>query len=312
MKQSDRNPADYIEPLYVNGLQGRMMHLPPPSKKRSKEILFVYGHHSSLERWWGLAQVLNRYGSVTVPDLPGFGGMDPMYNIGRAPTLDNLADYLASFVKMRYKNRRLTIVGLSFGFLVVTRMLQRYPDLIKKVDLLVSAVGFAHRDDFSFGRRRRAFYRYGAAMFTNPLLAKLFRYIGLNRVVLRKVYSKTHNARHKFEGVDDADTFNQLMDMEITLWHNNDVRTYMCTTVEMFTLDNCHRPIDLPVWHVAAPNDQYLRQAYVEQHMRVVFSEYHYAPNKSLKHAPSVIADMKESEILVPYSVRRAFLASYK
>src|SRR5205085_11669969 len=95
-----RNPVDYIVPLNINGLEGRVMHLPAPKTKKAgqREILFVYGLHSSLERWWGLTQVLNRYGAVTMPDLPGFGGMDSFYTIGKKPTLDNMADYLAAFV----------------------------------------------------------------------------------------------------------------------------------------------------------------------------------------------------------------------
>jgi pimeloyl-ACP methyl ester carboxylesterase len=103
----------------------------------------VYGHHSSLERWWGVVQDLNQYGGVTMPDLPGFGGMQSLYKIGEKPDVDTLADYLAAFVKLRYKRRRVTIAGLSFGFVVATRMLQRYPDLVKKVDLLISVAGFA-------------------------------------------------------------------------------------------------------------------------------------------------------------------------
>ncbi len=143
-------------PLNMNGLQGRMLRLPaPPSKKR--DILFVYGQHSTLERWWGLIQELNRYGSVTVPDLPGYGGMDSLYKIGKSPTFDELADYLAAFVKLRYKRGRITIVGLSIGFAVVTRMLQRYPDLAKRVDLLVSVVGLAHHDDFVLSKSRQNF-----------------------------------------------------------------------------------------------------------------------------------------------------------
>jgi len=83
--------------------------------------------------------------------------MDSFYKIGRAPTLDAFADYLAAFIKMRYRNRRVTIVGISFGFLVVTRMLQRYPELCKRIDLVVSIVGFMHRDDFTFPPRRRRY-----------------------------------------------------------------------------------------------------------------------------------------------------------
>src|SRR6185312_14576812 len=114
MAKTESKPADYIQPLYINGLNGRMLHTPSVSRKYTREILLVYGHHALLERWWGLVENLRELGNVTMPDLPGFGGMDSFYKIGRTPTLDAFADYLAAFIKMRYRNRRVTIVGISF------------------------------------------------------------------------------------------------------------------------------------------------------------------------------------------------------
>jgi hypothetical protein len=70
MPKTAKNSADYILPLNMNGLEGRMLRL-PDSNKTGREILFIYGQHSSLERWWGLAQALNTTGGVTMPDLPG-------------------------------------------------------------------------------------------------------------------------------------------------------------------------------------------------------------------------------------------------
>jgi pimeloyl-ACP methyl ester carboxylesterase len=99
MTKTDPKPEDFIVSLDMNGLEGRMSHLPARNKKQKREILFIYGHHSSIERWWGLSLELNKLGAVTVPDLPGFGGMKSLYKIGQAPTIDNLADYLAAFVK---------------------------------------------------------------------------------------------------------------------------------------------------------------------------------------------------------------------
>jgi len=43
---------------------------------------------------------------VTHAGSAGIRGMDSFYKIGRAPTLDAFADYLAAFIKMRYRNRR--------------------------------------------------------------------------------------------------------------------------------------------------------------------------------------------------------------
>src|SRR5882762_5267934 len=192
-----RIPAKFLMSLNMNGMQGRMVHVPAP-KGKTREILYVYGHHSSLERWWGLVQELNKYGAVTMPDLPGFGGMDTFFKIGQKPTLDAYADYLAAFIKLRYKNKKVTIAGLSFGFLVATRMLQRNPELIKKVDVLVSVVGFTHRDDFTFGKPRYMFYRYTAAFFSHRIPAIFFRNVILASPLIRAFYGRTHNAKHKF------------------------------------------------------------------------------------------------------------------
>src|SRR5262245_38040269 len=128
--------SDHIRPLEMNGLKGRMLFMPAPKNKK-RNILLVYGHHSSIERMYGVAEDMNQYGEVIMPDLPGNGGMDSYYKIGIKPTLDTMADYLAAFIKLRYKNKRVTICGMSLGFVITTRMLQKYPDLTKKVDLLI-------------------------------------------------------------------------------------------------------------------------------------------------------------------------------
>jgi pimeloyl-ACP methyl ester carboxylesterase len=304
MAKSNANPADFIVPLDINGLAGRMLHMPsPPGKK--VEILFVYGQHSSLERWWGLMQYVNRYGAVTMPDMPGFGGMESFYKIGKQPTIDNLADYLAAFMKMRYKRKKVIIVGMSFGFVVATRMLQRYPELTKKTDMLISLVGFTRADDFNFSKRRYWFYRLLAATISHRLPALLFRYVCLNSSVLRVAYHHTNNAKSKFDKALNPDDHRQLMDVEIWLWHQNDVRTHARTSAEMLTFNNCEKRIDLRVWHVSPDADQYFDAHRVEQHMRVVFSEFHMINSKLANHAPSVIADEKTAAILIPTKLRR-------
>lgn len=297
--------ADYIMPLNMNGLEGRMLHLPAP-KGKSAELLFVYGHHASLERWWGLMQVLNRYGAVTMPDLPGFGGMDSYYKIGKKPSIDNLADYLAAFIKLRYRRKKVAIAGMSFGFVVVTRMLQRYPELTKKVTLLVSIVGFAHKDDFTFTKPRYYFYLYGCHLLSHRIPASVFRYTALNTTILRTFYGRTHNAKHKFAEAEDKDAYTRLMDMEVSLWHDNDVRTWAYTCTQFLTFDNCKVSVDLPVWHVSVEADNYFDNQLVEQHMRITFSGFHNVPINVKNHAPSVVADAKAAGALLPPKLRRA------
>ncbi len=306
-KVAEEKIADYVVPLNMNGLRGRMLRMPPPKGKK-REILFVYGHHSSLERWWGVMQDLNRYGGVTMPDLPGFGGMDSFYKIGQKPTYDALADYLASFIKLRYKNKKVTLVGLSLGFVVATRMLQRYPDLVKKVDLLVSVVGFSHREDFAFSKPRYWFYRLGAAVFTFRLPAFLFKNLALNPLVLKAAYARTNNAKHKFKN-KDQDEHKKIMDIEIGLWHCNDVRTHMYTANQFFKLDNCTKQVNLPVWHITVKADQYFDGHLVEQHMRIIFNDFNQAVSRADSHGPSVIATLKEAAPMLPTKIRRLLAA---
>lgn len=302
------NPADYIVPLNINGLDGRMLHLPAPTTKAAskREILFVYGHHSSLERWWGVAQVLNRYGAVTMPDMPGFGGMDSFYKIGKKPTIDNLADYLAAFIKLRYKRKKVIIAGMSVGFVVVTRMLQRYPELCDKVSLLVSVVGFAHHEDFTFSKTRFWSYMIGTKILSHRLPARVFRYVALNRWVLRSFYGKTHNAKHKYAQAKTPEDVEKIQQMEVWLWQNNDPRTWAFTTTQILTFDNCIARVDLPVWHVATKGDHFFDNHLVEQHMRVIFKDFHKAEIDLETHAPSVIANAAEAAYLVPPPLRRA------
>jgi pimeloyl-ACP methyl ester carboxylesterase len=304
MVKAKTSPADYIVPLNMNSLQGRMMYMPAPAEKK-REILFIYGHHSSLERWFGLAQVLNKYGAVTAPDLPGFGGMQSFYKIGKKPSIDNMADYLAAFVKMRYKRKPVTIVGLSFGFVVATRMLQRFPELAKKVDMVVSVVGFAHRDDFTFTPLRYWSYRIVSRLFCFPVTAPIFRAIALHPVVLRTFYGKTHNAKQKLSGLEE-DELRQMLEVEVWLWRNNELRTYMYTSNQILRLNNCHVQVDSPVWHVGVEDDHFFNNDLVEQHLQVVFSKLISMKVTGLtKHAPTVIATAKDAAPFIPAKLRR-------
>jgi pimeloyl-ACP methyl ester carboxylesterase len=310
MAKQTANPADYIQPLSMNRLDGRVLHMPASKKSASKrEILIVYGHHALLERWWGLVENFAEVGNVTMPDMPGFGGMDSFAKIGRRPTVDNFADYLAAYIKLRYRRRRFTVVGISFGFVVVTRMLQRYPELVKKVDLVVSIVGFMHRDDFLFKPlRRRLFSRATGLMGRRPM-AYLIRYGALNRFVISNIYVRLPAGRRRFIEMDPEE-FTLMMGFEVDLWQRNDVSTHWLTTSEFLKIDNCQQQIQAPVWHVASKGDHYFNNDIVEQHMRVVFTDYHRATMNTKAHTPSIIADKKGLAIMVPSALRKVIRQS--
>lgn len=299
-----KNPADYIVPLNINRLEGRMLRVPASNKKKNKEILLVYGHHAMLERWWGLVENLEQYGNVTMPDLPGFGGMDSFNKVGIYPNVDAFADYLAAFVKLRFKRKRLTIVAISFGFVIATRMLQKYPELTKKVDLLVSLVGFIHHDDFVYPPKTQVAYRYITRSFATRPAAFLIRYGALNKFVLKTLYSRMPNSKRRMIEVTPEE-FDITMDFEVRLWQANDVRTHWLTTSEFFKIDNCAKKIDLPVVHVISQEEHYFNNKVVEQHMKIVFDDYRQFTAKSKAHTPSVLADKEAMSVMLPPGLRR-------
>ena len=303
MPKTSEIPADHILPLYMNGLSGRMLRTAAPKNKK-REILLIYGHHAVLERWWGLVENLNQYGAVTMPDLPGFGGMESFSKIGIKPNIDAYADYLATFVKLRYKRKRVTIFAVSFGFVVVTRMLQRYPEIAKKVDLLVSIVGFMHQDDLIFRKSTKLFFRLITRVFAARPMTLFIRYLLLNKFVLKNLYVKFPNSKRRMLEIT-PDEFDKSMGFEVKLWQANDVRTHWLTTSELLALDNCKQHVALPITHVVSAEDHYLNNISVEQHMRQVFSGYKQFTARSKAHVPSVMADKKAMAVLLPTGLRR-------
>lgn len=304
MKKKTKSKSDeFIAPLNMDGLRGRMLHMPAPKGKK-RQILLVYGHHCSLERMYGLAEYMNKYGAVTMPDLPGFGGMDTFYSIGEHPTLDNMADYLAAFVKLRYKRRKVTIAGMSFGFLVVTRMLQRHPDIANKVDLLVSIVGFAHHEDFIFRRRSYWGLRLGSSVLSRKWPALFVRHVLLTGPMIRLAYRLVENTHSKLRDADKLET-KRRVDFEIGLWQCNDVRTYMYTGGQMLKVDLCNDRVKASVHHIAVANDRYFDNNIVEQHLGVIFDKVTMIPTTMPAHAPSVIAEASEAAAFIPAKMRR-------
>lgn len=302
------DPADHIQPLFINGLEGRVMRLPAPSSRRSREILLLYGSHSSLERMYSLATELNRYGSVTLPDFPGFGGMDSLFKIGKKPDIDTMADYLAAFVKMRYRRRRLTIVGMSYGFTVATRMVQRYPELAHKVDFVVSIVGFARYDDFKIRKRNFRLLKYGSCILRYRLpsiIASAF----VRGPVIAATYSLLSKQHAKMKDADAAERTRRI-DFEKILWRVNDLRTYFYTGHSMLKMDLCDKRAKLTVYHVAVQNDQYFDNKLVEQHLAVIYSSVSVIDIKLDAHMPTIVATPKEVAPFIPAKLRRLLSAA--
>lgn len=294
---------DAITPLDINGLNGRMLRLLAKGSKK-REILLVYGHHASIERMIGFVEELNKYGTVTLPDLPGFGGMESFYKIGEKPTLDNLADYLAAFIKLRYKRRRITIFGMSLGFLIVTRMLQKYPEIAKRVDLLISIVGFAHHEDFILPRRIRWPLRIMSSIFSRKYTAWFLKTFILRSFVIRTCYALVADNHSKLKDANKQEQIRRI-DFEVKLWQINDIRTYMDTTITMLRADTCDILVPLSVYHVAVDIDRYFDNHRVEQHLGVIYKHVYVINANQQAHAPTVVATAKEASSFIPPELRK-------
>lgn len=287
----------------MNGLEGRMLHIPAKNSKQ-REILVINGQHTSIERMEALGHELARYGTVTVPDLPGFGGMEPLYKIGIKPDLDVMADYLASFVKLKYNRKRVSLIGISYGFNVATRMLQKYPELVKKVDLVVSIVGFVHHEDFKFSPNNLKLLRTTTKIFSMGFPAWTAKHLFLRGPLIIAVYRLVADRHAKFKDANETERKRRIK-FEIILWKCNDIRTYMYTINGMLNLDLCNKTIKLPVYHVSVDGDQYFDNYNVEQHMRVIYEDYKEFKAVLGAHMPTIVATSKEVAPLIPAGLRR-------
>lgn len=290
--------SSHISNIEINSLNGRMLNLPAKNNKRN--ILFLYGHHASLERMFGIADNFNDFGSVTIPDLPGLGGMDSFYKIGMQPTIDNFADYLASFIKLRFKNKRFTLVSMSFSFLIVTKMLQKYPEIAKNVDILVSSVGFVHYEDFSLPK----YHQLGIRIISSVLQLKPFAYTAkhtlFSEFAVKSFYKHVGVKHSKMQDAGRSEVRDKRIEAEVILWRINDVRTRMRTANDFFRVDLLDRKIDLPIYHVYIDDDRYFNNRIVEQHMRIIYKDFTGFKAEIVGHMPSIVATKKEADLFVP------------
>jgi hypothetical protein len=293
-------PADFILPLNINGLEGRMINVEGDSKVKKNEILIVYDLDSNIERWWGLIVGLRRYGNVTMADLPGFGGMDSFYTISSKPTLDNLADYMASFVKLRYKRKRLNIIGIGFGFVLVTRMLQRNPELKNKVKLIVGINAYAHSDDLIAANRKllnSIYYR----LFATNIISWFARLIWQNKLVLGFIYRENTKGMTKQKASESS----FLTNFKVDLLRETDLRTSYLIKSHLLSLDNCGSRISNKLWHITYGLRKDLNNNLVEQHLKVIFPNYNYQSSKITRKIPFILNDEKLAIKLLPAKLRR-------
>lgn len=303
MKKSKNNNSGAIVAINMNRLNGRMLNY-PSKKDKPLNILFIYGQHSSIERWRGFIQFLHDFGNVTVPDLPGFGGMDSFYKINKLPTIDNYASYLDSFIKMKYKKTKLLIVGVDFGFVVATRMLQEYPELSKSVSLVIAIKGYADSEDLIMSNYQKYRKRSISYILSKRVIANIFSLLVIKTNLIKIKYRQDIAGIKKYDAKSQQKLYG-LLKSELALWKINDLRSYMFTTNELLSLTNCNKKISVPLWHLVINSDLMIDNKKAEQHIRVIFSNYKSFMTKN-GLLPINIYDKRSVNAWMPNSFKRA------
>jgi pimeloyl-ACP methyl ester carboxylesterase len=290
--------------MNINGLNGRMLNLPAKRTSKNREILIVYGLHASIERMFGLAEDLNQYGPVTIADLPGFGGMDNFYKVGLTPSLDTMSDYLATFIKMKFKRKRFTLIGMSYGFLVVTKMLQKYPDIAKKIDLVISLVGFSHYEDFKMKSKDMNLLKFVCWFGSYKIPSALIGTFIFRDFPIRTTYKLVAKNHRKMKDADIIE-LNKRIDFEVMLWKINHARTKAKVCSEVFKVDLCNKSVKKDVYHVAIADDHFFDNKIAEQHLGVIYDNVTTIYAEMKGHAPTVIADADAAKPFIPQKLRR-------
>jgi pimeloyl-ACP methyl ester carboxylesterase len=303
-KAKPHTSSSFIVPLYMNKLRGRLLYLPTTKKRKTRQILIIYGQKSTIEQWRPMAEALTNYGNVTMPDLPGFGGMDSFYKIHEKPSLDNMADYLAAFIKLKYRRGRITIVGLSYGFVIVTYMLQKYPELVKKVELLFNVSGITHHSDINANKFRKLRSKTSTRLFTRNLPSYLYKLAGLEPHVFNAIYRNTYQTKKMYKNTDPK-RVKELLKLDIKQRYKNDVRTFMYSLHELLNLDNTHSKIDLPVYYVNGIHDELLNQEKLVSHLEDIYTQVYKIRLLKAKPDSIYIDNAEEVTKIIPTKLKK-------
>ena len=288
--------ADMVHPLTVNRLRGRVMKHPSRKTGKGRTIVFVYGIHGSLERFYGVIHFLARFGTVTAPDLPGFGGMDSYYKIGLKPSLDRFADYLADFIERDLPEGKITLVGLSYGFVVLTRLLERHPQLVPRVDMTISLMGMVEGSDMAMSRASRITAETVMLLARAPITSSVFGYIVSREWMLQLMYPNSHP---KMKALPPG-TRNDFIQFESYLWRCNDLKTWGTCLHELL---NLHRPkerIPVTIHNISTKHDHWLNVPRAEAHMNEVFAKVISYSSSVSNHGGVAYEDESEAYDMIP------------
>jgi len=301
--------SDYISPMLLQGLKGRKLVMPAlDEKKKDNQIMMLYGLHSSIERMQGIIENIAEEGTVTVPDIPGFGGMQSLYSIGIKPTADALSESIYHFIKEHYGNRKFKAVGMSYGFVILTHLLQNHPELKHQMTLIVSLAGLTDRREFIVPKFKYLSWVGILKLFNGKYRSWIFKNIFLRPFILKTIYRLQAANHPKFKDADKQE-LNRRLDYEVYLWQANEPRTYTLATLDVLQLETPDISIDVPLLHVSIDSDQYVNHTLVLANLKKIYKNVTETQAHMPNHAPTVISSKKDAAPFIPPKARQMLSA---
>jgi hypothetical protein len=268
-------------------------------KNNKSNVLIVYDFNSNIEMYFGLAVYLSKRSNVTVVDLPGFGGMDSMYKIRKIPSINNISDYLASFIKLRYKNKRLNLLTFGFGSVLAVRCIQNNDSLFKKINNYIFINGYSHHDDFDISSRRKK-YRY---LLNRIKATSLVSFIIKSTIYSRSFLDYRINKNSEVRKLSNG--FSYLKQFLVDLNRENDLRTKYYLQAQVLKLDNCNNHISGKCWFVnVGSKSKGLIPRRIEQHFKIIFSTFASVNVKGVRKIPLIMNDEKIAAKIIPIKIR--------
>lgn len=292
------------------GLKGRYGHWPARSSEAKRTFIVLYGQHATLERISSIAEMLREFGDVYSVDLPGFGGMESPYSIKQSPTLDFYAEHLLNFIDNYLPaERKLTLMGISYSFQIVTKTLSNYPDLSKRTEGVISFVGFANYKDFDMPLSYKILLMYILTNISRTYLGSKLMDVFISKPVLRVVYfiSKPLNVHTRSMSRRDM---KEYVDQQAWLWIASDNRTHAATAWEFFRkTDLTNLRIKATVYHAGVVNDHYFKNAQIVEELNTIYEKCQSFDLNLGSHAP-LEAKPDEVRSLLPDKLKAILMKS--
>jgi len=291
----------HIKPYIFNDLQGRYGHWPARDATATRTFVVVYGQHASIERLIPIVEALREFGDVYVADNPGFGGMEAAYKVGNYPDLPFYAAHLNHFITEHIPaDRQLTLLGISFGFQMITELVANYPAVAARTETAISFVGFVNPGDFDAPPLYTFILLKVLANGSRTRLgAGLFKLV-VHEPVIVGIYRATKPIQAKFKTLSGPEAKRYARE-QARLWVINDHRTHGATAWDFFKKNDLtmYRS-NVPAIHIGVPNDHIFDNTKVAEELKAMYKEITIMELNLPNHAPLDIDTPEQVRAILP------------